>query len=80
MNLLDIAAIAFGIGALVQICWLAWRSGLLVRGQDYTNAERAEDDAQDDRDIERIKEATQPAPLTWDNAYQKRPHIRAGSK
>jgi hypothetical protein len=31
-------------------------------------------------DFEQIAAVSKPAPLTWDNAYSKRPHIRAGEK
>ena len=48
MNWLEILSLAFGALCVAQICWLAWRAGLLSRGLDYTHADRAEDDARVD--------------------------------
>lgn len=48
MNWLDYISLAFGALCVVQICWLAWRAGLLARGQDYTSADDKRDDARVD--------------------------------
>ena len=48
MNWLEILSLAFGAACVVQICWLAWRAGLLSRGLDYTNADKVYDDARVD--------------------------------
>ena len=75
MTTLDFLSAAFGVVAIVAVIWACWRAGLLVRGVD-----RYEDGEESDRRANEILEASRPAPLTWDNAYMKRPHIRAGEK
>jgi hypothetical protein len=75
MTALDLISMAFGVCALVAIIWACWRAKLLVRGVD-----RYEDGEESDERARQIVEASRPAPLTWDNAYAKRPHIRAGEK
>ena len=61
-------SLLFGGACLVVICWLCYRAGLLERGA----VDRSEDGAQSERDVQRIVEATQPAPLEL-------PHVRAGT-
>ena len=66
----SILALCFGLAALIGYAYLVKR----------TPIDREEDGAQSEHDAQEIVEASRPAPLTWDNAYAKRPHIRAGEK
>jgi len=67
----SILALCFGLAALIGYAYLVKR----------TPVDRdSEDGEQSDREAREVIEASRPAPLTWDGAYAKRPHIRAGEK
>jgi hypothetical protein len=74
----DIISYIIGAAGLVAICWLCVQAGLLEK-----HYEDEGDDKRDDAAIERIKDASKPAPLSdmeaVDEAYMQRPHKRAGS-
>ena len=66
----EFLSILFGGFIYILMMWLL----LAVMRLDKTPYEQEQDDE------EQAAAVSKPAPLTWDNAYSKRPHIRAGGK
>ena len=77
----DTLTFLVGLSLLFGILWLCLQAGLLKK----TPVEQDEDGEQSQRDVQRIVEASRPAPLDADEGldelgtYTQRPHIRAGS-
>lgn len=77
----DFFTLLIGLAMFVGILWLLLQAGLLTK----TPVDQDEDGEQSTRDVERIVEASRPAPLDADDrldelrTYTTRPHIRAGS-
>ncbi len=76
----DTLTFLIGLAMFIGILWLLLQVGLIDK-----NIDRDEDGEQSERDVQRIVEASRPAPLDADDrldelrTYTTRPHIRAGS-
>ena len=76
----DTITFLIGLAMFIGILWLLLQAGLIDK-----NIDRDEDGEQSEREVQRIVEASRPAPLDADDrldelrTYTTRPHIRAGS-
>ena len=76
----DTLTFLIGLAMFIGILWLLLQAGLIDK-----NIDRDEDGEQSEREVQRIVEASRPAPLDADDrldelrTYTTRPHIRAGS-
>lgn len=76
----DFFTLLIGLAMFVGILWLLLQAGLLTK----MPVDQDEDGAQSTRDVERIVEASRPAPLDADERLDElrtytRPHIKAGT-
>ena len=78
----DFFTLLIGLAMFIAIMWMLWQAGLLEK----TPVDQDEDGEQSERDVQRIVEASRPAPLDADDrldelrTYTTRPHVKAFSE